>query len=108
MIHEDDKVTIFCLLSDIGELEKLMTVKRDFKINIGQCRKGQAWARFQNTVRIQGAMLLVLAASMLIPFIQAVYYQENSSAKAFAIVFARMPQFRIDHQTMHPSLLGKI
>ena len=28
MIHEDDKVTIFCLLSDIGELEKLMTVKR--------------------------------------------------------------------------------
>ena len=42
--------------------------------------------RFQNTVRIQGAMLLVLAASMLIPFIQAVYYQENSSAKAFAIV----------------------
>lgn len=42
--------------------------------------------RFQNTVRIQGAMLLVLAASMLIPFIQAVYYQENSSARAFAIV----------------------
>ena len=30
MIHEDDKVTIFCLLSDIGELEKLMTVKRGF------------------------------------------------------------------------------
>lgn len=28
MIHEDDKVTIFCLLSDIGELEKLMTIKR--------------------------------------------------------------------------------
>ena len=42
--------------------------------------------RFQNTVRIQGAMLLVLAASMLIPFIQAVYYHENSSARAFAIV----------------------
>ena len=30
MIHEDDKVTIFCLLSDIGELEKLMTVTRGF------------------------------------------------------------------------------
>ena len=43
---------------------------RDFKIRSG----------------IQGAMLLVLAASMLIPFIQAVYYHENSSARAFAIV----------------------
>ena len=29
-ILADDKVTIFCLLSDIGELEKLMTTKRGF------------------------------------------------------------------------------
>ena len=29
-IMADDKVTIFCLLSDIGELEKLMTTKRGF------------------------------------------------------------------------------
>ncbi len=29
-ILSDDKVTIFCLLSDIGELEKLMTAKRGF------------------------------------------------------------------------------
>ncbi len=29
-ILADDKVTIFCLLSDIGELEKLMTAKRGF------------------------------------------------------------------------------
>lgn len=29
-IMADDKVTIFCLLSDIGELEKLMTSKRGF------------------------------------------------------------------------------
>ena len=29
-IMADDKVTIFCLLSDIGELEKLMTNKRGF------------------------------------------------------------------------------
>ncbi len=29
-IIEDDKVTIFCLLSDIGELEKLMAIKRSF------------------------------------------------------------------------------
>lgn len=29
-IMEDDKVTIFCLLTDIGELEKLMTTKRGF------------------------------------------------------------------------------
>ncbi len=30
VIHEDDKVTIFCLLSDIGELEKLTTTKKLF------------------------------------------------------------------------------
>ncbi len=29
-IMADDKVTIFCLLSDIGELEKLMTTKKSF------------------------------------------------------------------------------
>ncbi len=29
-IHADDKVTIFCLLSDIGELEKLTTTKKLF------------------------------------------------------------------------------
>ena len=29
-IMADDRVTIFCLLSDIGELEKLMTTKRGF------------------------------------------------------------------------------
>ena len=29
-IMADDKVTIFCLLSDIGEMEKLMTTKRGF------------------------------------------------------------------------------
>ena len=29
-IMADDKVTIFCLLSDIGELEKLMTTKKFF------------------------------------------------------------------------------
>lgn len=29
-IVEDDKVTIFCLLTDIAELEKLMTIKRGF------------------------------------------------------------------------------
>ncbi len=30
VIHADDKVTIFCLLSDIGELEKLTTTKKNF------------------------------------------------------------------------------
>ena len=29
-IRENDKVTIFCLLSDVGELEKLMTEKKSF------------------------------------------------------------------------------
>ena len=29
-ILEDDKVTIFCLLSDIGELEKLFTARKAF------------------------------------------------------------------------------
>ena len=43
-------------------------------------------AKFHHTLRIQGAMLLVLAVSMLIPLLIALYTRENSSGKAFATV----------------------
>lgn len=45
-------------------------------------------SRFQDMVRIQGALLLVLAASMLIPLFLAVAYREKSSGQAFAAVFS--------------------
>ena len=45
-------------------------------------------AKFHHTLRIQGAMLLVLAVSMLIPLLIALYTRENSSGKAFATVLA--------------------
>ena len=45
-------------------------------------------SRLQNAIRIQGALLLVLAASMLPPLILAVAYHEKSSVGAFTAVSA--------------------
>ncbi len=45
-------------------------------------------SRLQNAIRIQGALLLVLSASMLPPLILAVAYHEKSSVGAFTAVSA--------------------
>ena len=42
--------------------------------------------KHKDFVRIQGAVLLVLAAAMVIPFILALYYREKTSAAAFGWV----------------------
>ena len=42
--------------------------------------------KHKDFVRIQGAVLLVLAAAMVIPFILALYYKEKASAAAFGSV----------------------
>ena len=42
--------------------------------------------KHKDFVRIQGAVLLVLAAAMVIPFILALYYKEKTSAAAFGWV----------------------
>ena len=52
-------------------------------------RKGAAMrGKYRDFVRIEGAVLLILAAAMTIPFILALYYREKASACAFAAVAA--------------------
>ena len=43
-------------------------------------------AVFKNFIRIQGAIFLLMAASLLIPLFLAVYYNEDSSKFAFLLV----------------------
>ena len=42
--------------------------------------------RFKNMIRIQAAILLVLAVSLLIPLAVALYYKESGSGLAFLFV----------------------
>lgn len=44
--------------------------------------------KYRDFVRIEGAVLLILAAAMTMPFILALYYREKASASAFAAVAA--------------------
>lgn len=45
-------------------------------------------SRFRSILRIQGAMLLVLAASVALPFFLAIHYGEEAAGQAFAAVLA--------------------